>query len=164
MSYMKVLFALDKIADASVGWWHRRWRRAGCIVARDPRTTSVLTRRSVSARLNNRAGTAADERPSTGHGRSFHRPRWPMSGADDRQSAYPWWSTLNGAGPMLSAPTSSRRRRGQCLWQLSEPLEKTVQTFPSLRRDTTRPASQFCEYRQRSGFHRGDDRGPGRPR
>src|SRR5712671_6763550 len=55
-------------ADALAGWWHRQCRRAGCIAVRGPRTTSAPTRRSGSARLNNRAGTAADAQPSTGCG------------------------------------------------------------------------------------------------
>src|ERR1700726_2382497 len=41
---------------------------AGCNAAHDPRTTNDPTRQSGSARPNNRAGTAADELPSTGPG------------------------------------------------------------------------------------------------
>src|SRR3546814_15374272 len=41
-------------------WSRRRYRRAGCIAARDPQTTNASNRRSGSARRGSPADSAAD--------------------------------------------------------------------------------------------------------
>jgi NAD(P)-dependent dehydrogenase (short-subunit alcohol dehydrogenase family) len=53
----KMSFRSPPSPDASARWWRRRYRRAGCIAARDPRTTNASNRRPAPVLRSSLAGS-----------------------------------------------------------------------------------------------------------